>query len=308
VNQVTNDPIHNNSLWYDEAEDALVVGSERSGVQKLYAGGQLMWMLAPQLIQFIDDANGDGVSDSLAAGYDPDNPLTWTGAFDTPAYKDQRYPIAGKPAPDYSGFDWRYSAFLLTPLDASGTPITDTDVLKGFKDGTDFAWPFRGHSARILKNGHYLIFDNGLGRNFDRIPISPDSYSRAVEYAVVENTTSGMGGTIQQVWEHRLVNDPSWYSFSAVVGDVEEMANGHRLLVAGAVGTSLMSDAMQTAYGDGPRGALIVEVDPATDQEVHRIFLRRTVLPDYPLTELTAYRATRIDAYAGFLPAAPVTP
>ena len=305
---VTNDPIHNNSVWYDETGNALVVCSERSGVQKLYAGGQLKWMLAPHLVQYIDDADGDGVSDSFAAGYDPDNRLTWTGAFDTAAYKDQRYPIAGKPTADYSGFDFRYSAFLLTPLDPSGAPIPDDAVRKGFQDGAGFAWPFRPHAAKITRDGHYLLFDNGLARNFNRVPLSPASFSRAVEYEVVEDTADGMGGTVRQVWEHRLVSDPSWYSMSAVVGDVEELADGHRLIVAGAIGTTMMPDAMQAAYGDGPRGALVVEVDPATDQEVHRLFVRRNVMPDYPLTELTAYRAVRVDAYAGFLPAGSGTP
>ena len=175
------------------------------------------------------------------------------------------------------------------------------DVIKGFKDAPDFSWPFRPHAVMITKDGHYLLFDNGLGRNFARIPMTPSSFSRIVEYEVVEDTSDGLGGTVRQVWEHRLTSDPSWWSMSAFVGDVDELPNGHRLIVAGALGTTLMPEAMQNVYGEGPRGALIVEVDPVTDTEVYRMVLLRKVVPNYPLTELTAYRAERIDAYAGLL-------
>src|SRR5574340_1139022 len=97
-------------------------------VAKLYRGGQLKWFLAPHLVRWIDDANHDGVSDSLVDGYDPANPLSWRSDFTGSAFIDERYPVNGKPTVDYSSFDFNYGEFLLEPLDAAGNPITDADV------------------------------------------------------------------------------------------------------------------------------------------------------------------------------------
>jgi arylsulfate sulfotransferase len=298
---VSNDPIHINSIWYDEDDHALVVCSQKSGVAKYYDGGQLKWMLTPHLIRLIDDDDGDGVSDSFLDGYDPQDFLTMVGDYTTDTYDDERYPVNGKPTIDYSGFEFSYGEFLLAPLDKDGAEISDKQVLLGFKDRADFAWPFRPHAVMLTDDGRVLVFDNGLARNFEPVPISQGSFSRAVEYEVTEDETDGFGGTVRQVWQHVLKNDPMWYSFSPLIGDVDVLPDGHRVITSGAIGSSLMPDLFQSLYGDGPRGALIVEVDPASGEEVHTLALERKVLKDYPLTELTAYRSERLDPYKYFV-------
>jgi arylsulfate sulfotransferase len=180
----TNDPVHSNAIWYDESDDTLIASAQRSGVAKLYRSGQLKWFLTPHLIRYLDDADGDGVSDSLAASYDPNNKLTWLSDFRGEAFCDERYPVNGRPTTDYSEFVFNYAEFLLVPLDAAGVPIADEDVRRGFVDHPDFAWPFRPHAPVLLENGHLMLFDNGLGRNFG-LPFGPSSYSRAVEYEIV---------------------------------------------------------------------------------------------------------------------------
>lgn len=77
----SNDPVHVNSVASDASDGGLIVSSQRSGVIKLHADGTLAWFLAPHLTRYIDDADGDGVSDSFAANYDPGNRRTWTGDY-----------------------------------------------------------------------------------------------------------------------------------------------------------------------------------------------------------------------------------
>lgn len=295
---VTNDPVHNNAVWYDERDDTIIACSQRSGVGKLYRGGQLKWLLAPHLIRWIDDADHDGVSDSLADGYDPANPLSWRSDFTGAAFTDERYPVNGKPTADYSSFDFNYGEFLLEPLDAAGNPITDEAVRRGFQDHPEFAWPFRPHSAKLTSAGTLLVFDNGLGRNFG-LPFGPAAYSRAVEYEIGEDEADGYGGTVRQVWEYKLEagGDPPWHAMSALVSNVNELPGGTRLVVSGAIGSSFTLDTALGKY-DGPYGALVIEVDPSDNSERHRLWFERVVDAAHPPPEFSVYRATRLDLYA----------
>jgi hypothetical protein len=292
----TNDPVHNNSVWYDDGDDTLIACSQRTGVAKLYRGGQLKWLLAPHLVRWIDDADHDGVSDSLADGYDPTQNLTWISDFNGPAFTDERYPVNGKPTTDYSLFDFNYGEFLLEPLDAAGAPITDEAVRRGLADHPEFAWPFRPHSAKLTAGGNLLLFDNGLGRNFG-LPFGPQSYSRAAEYEIVADATDGYGGTVRQVWEYRLTADPPWHAFSALVSNVNELPGGARLVTSGAIGSSFILNTRLGTY-DGPIGALVVEVDPRDNSELHRLRFDRLVDVDHPPPEFSVYRAARVDPWA----------
>jgi hypothetical protein len=293
---ITNDPVHNNSVWYDDTDDTLIACSQRSGVAKLYRSGQLKWLLAPHLMRWIDDADGDGVSDSFADGYDPNNVLTSIGDFTGPGYTDERYPVNGKPIADYSGFDFNYGEFLLQPLDAAGNPITDDAVVRGFSNHPEFAWPFRPHAAKLTSSGTLLVFDNGLGRNFG-LPFGPSAYSRAVEYEVVADQTDGYGGTVRQVWEYKLEADVPWHAFSALVSNVNELPGGTRLVTSGAIGSSFIQNTLLGTY-DGPVGALVIEVDPRDNSELHRLRFDRVVDAEHPAPEFSIYRATRIDPWA----------
>lgn len=291
---VSNDPVHINAVAYDEADGTLLACSQRSGVAEVYASGQLKWLLAPHLVRWIDDADGDGQSDSLLDGYDPDQMMSWVGDYRGAAYADERYPVNGEPVVDYSDFVFHYGEFLLMPLDAAGAPILNEDVRLGFADHDDFAWPFRPHAISLLDDGHVLLFDNGLGRSFG-LPFSRDAYSRAVEYEVVEDPTDGYGGTVRQVWEFRVPADPSWHAMSVMAGDVDALPNGNRLVVSGSVGSSFLLDTPLEDY-DGPHGALILEVDPQDNRVRHRLWLGRP--EGIPITEFSVYRASRVDPYA----------
>jgi hypothetical protein len=69
------------------------------------------------------------------------------------------------------------------------------------------------HCARLLPNGHLILFDNG---NF-RVP----AFSRAVEYAIDE-----VQKTATLVWQYRLTPDV----FGFATGSVQRLPNGNTLI------------------------------------------------------------------------------
>ncbi len=289
----TNDPIHLNGVAYDAADDSIIISSQRSGVAKIKADETMAWYLAPQLTRYIDDANGDGVSDSFVANYDPNDQLSWIGDYTGDKYVDERQPIAGKPADGYP-FDFNYGELLLTPLDDSGNAITDHDTLFGFTDSADFRWPFRPHAPLLKEDGTLMLFDNGLARGFGII--NADTFSRAVAYRI-EPDEDGYGGTVQQTAEYILGSDPSWHRFSAVVGDVDELADGSLLVVSGALATCFYPAFIMSQYGDGPRGAYVAQIDTATGDELHSLLIERVITDVYPNAPFSVYRAERIEPY-----------
>ncbi|MBP5406190.1 aryl-sulfate sulfotransferase [bacterium] len=302
----TNNPIHHNAIFYDESDDSLIVGSQTAGIVKLTHSGYVKWYLAPHLFALIDDADNDGKSDSFTAKYDPANQMTWTGDYSQEKdgktvagekYVNKRAPINGIPYKVYSDFEFSYPEFLLTPLDKNGSEIEDLSVKQGFASHEDFSWPFRAHNPTILKNGNIMIFDNGLARNFSTIPISQKHFSRVVEYRITPDK-DGYGGTIRQIWEYILEDDPMWYSMSIIVSGANELENGNRLITSGSLGSSFIPEMFRKAYGDGPVGAFIVEVDPKDNSEKNRITLDRYIDDDYPVNEFSAFRAYRFEISA----------
>ncbi len=303
----TNNPLHHNAIFYDESDDSIIVGSQTAGILKLSNSGYIKWYLAPHLFGLIDDADGDGLSDSFMAKYDPANQLTWVGDYSQTnddgkvvageKYVNKRAPINGIPYQVYSEFEFAYPEFFLTPLDKDGKEIEDLSVKQGLMPHEDFSWPFRGHNPTILKNGNLMIFDNGLSRNFEFPPISQNHFSRVVEYKIVPDK-DGYGGTIQQIWEYVLENDPMWYSMSLIVSGANELENGNRLVTSGSLGSSFIPEMFRKAYGDGPTGAFIVEIDPKDNSEKNRITLDRYIDNNYPINEFSAFRAYRFEILA----------
>jgi len=286
------DPIHVNAVWYDKTDDTIVACGQGGGIMKISRDDKIVWYLIPHIAAKIDDSNGDGVSDSLLDGFNKDDPLTKVGDFKTAAYSDDRMPIL--PNEITYTFDFNYGEFLLDPLDDEGNPVTDTDVINGFTDSDDFAWPFRTHNPSILESGNILIYDNGLTRNFSIPTVSLDSYSRAVEYEIVEDT-DGYGGTIKQVWEYKLDTEtPNVYNFSPIVSATSALVNGNRLVVAGSIGNAAVRGLFEDGY-EGPRGSLLVEIDPTDNRVVNRVFLNRQN-DDFPeKVGLSVYRAQRFE-------------
>jgi hypothetical protein len=142
-----------------------------------------------------------------------------------------------------------------------------------------------------------MIFDNGLARNFGPIPISADHFSRVVEYKITPDS-DGYGGTIQQIWEYVLKDEPMWYSMSIIVSGANELENGNRLITSGSLGSSFIPEMFRTLYGDGPVGAFIAEIDPKDNSEKNKITLDRYIDNDYPVNEFSAFRAYRFEISA----------
>ena len=107
----------------------------------------------------------------------------------------------------------------------------------------------RQHAARIVGNGHLLLFDNGGGA----CPVDPETgaraapgggFSRAVEYALDLGA-----GTAAFLRDHSLGGTRDQYSRAQ--GHVEMMDNGHWLV----------------SWGIGPTTS-VTEVDPGTGEEL----------------------------------------
>ncbi len=126
-----------------------------------------------------------------------------------------------------AGFDGRgevTSAHLLTAVDSTGTPYP-REVQNGSVSVAGFDWPMGQHALNLLPNGHLLLFDNGLRRNFG----ARGSYSRAVEYAIDEEA-----GTVRQVWQYGKERGLELYS--PVTSDVDVLEEtGNRLITSGNV-------------------------------------------------------------------------
>lgn len=293
----TNDPVHNNSIFYDNSDNTLIIGSQRSGVAKITYENEIVWFFAPHITELIDDSNKDGFSDSLVDGYSADNLLTAAGDFKKDGYTDKRFPMGAIVDRTKYPENFSYGKYLLAPLDFSGNAITDDDIIKGFENHSSFVWPSRAHSSILLKNGNLMMFDNGLARNFSFPPISQDHYSRAAAFEITADAVDGKGGAVRQVWEHVINESPLWYGMSPLVGNVAELESGNILIVSGAVGTSVMTDVLRILYGDGPVGAIIMEVDPFTGTEKNRLFFSRYIDDNFPVNEFSAYRAYRISMF-----------
>lgn len=272
------DAIHNNGIYpYSDGRNVLV-SSQRCGLAKVNINtGTLIWYFFPHKVK-------------AAPGYDKS---TYS---EEPAYDENNYQIPHEswrapansefPSQDYqfSGV-FNYNTFLLQPIDASGSAITDDNVVWEGQAGADFSYPYRQHSPVILENGNILVFDNGLMRDF----IPARSFSRAIEYKVTEDNNDGYGGTVQQVWDYTPSLNDSY--FSPVGGGVRELENGNRLVTFGSIGFMLSADMSpeQKEIVSQNTKAYIVEVTSTMPaQEVFSLTLNTKSIG------MTAYSADKI--------------
>lgn len=123
---------------------------------------------------------------------------------------------------DGQGLDTR--EYLLTAVDAQGAKLP-AEVQEGVASTDEFSWPTGQHALTVLDNGHLLMFDNGLARNFS----NDFTYSRAVEYEIDEQAK-----TIRQVWEYGKSRGLDM--FSAITSDVDLLPRtNNRLITAGNI-------------------------------------------------------------------------
>jgi arylsulfate sulfotransferase len=88
--------------------------------------------------------------------------------------------------------------------------------------GEPFAWQYHQHSPELTPAGTLLLFDNGNFGASPPAPALPDRHSRAVEYAIDEETME-----VRQVWEY----DAGGTVFSAIVGDADHLPITSNVLV-----------------------------------------------------------------------------
>ena len=100
----------------------------------------------------------------------------------------------------------------------------------------DVEWSYKHHAISHTENGTYLLFDNGTARSSpfeEKMPLA-DSYSRAVEYSVNEETMEvsqpWVYGPEHEVYYGRYLGDVDWHPQADTVminvGGAETNAEG----------------------------------------------------------------------------------
>ena len=140
---------------------------------------------------------------------------------------------------------------LLQPLDANGMPITDSRVLEGFSDHSEFSWAWYQHAPKLTPQGTLFLFDNGDNRHYQGQPV----FSRAVEYRIDEEAM-----TIQQVWEYGRERGHTTYS--SIVSDVDYHQDENTVVFMPGAN-----------YENGPNGKTI-EVDYTSKDVVYEAVIR----------------------------------
>lgn len=169
---------------------------------------------------------------------------------------------------------WKNPHTLLTPLDANGEPITDTDILDGDKNHDDFEWCWGQHCPVFMPNGNLLLLDNGYYRNYQTYDTGREkAYTRSVEYRIDEQQK-----TIQQIWEYGKERGQSCFAMG--VSSTDYLPETGHVLFCPGVGTPTV---------DG-RGGRVIEVDYRTKEVIAEYHL---TVPNY----LAFHRANRISLY-----------
>jgi len=128
----------------------------------------------------------------------------------------------------------------------------------------DVDWSYKHHAISHTENGTYLLYDNGLMRTspFEEGMSLVDSYSRAVEYSVNEETME-----VSQEWVYGPDDEPF---FARYLGDVDEQPKtGNILITIGAQESN--ADGQNAPPGPGTqRWARLIEV--THDQPAEKVW------------------------------------
>ena len=147
----------------------------------------------------------------------------------------------------------------------------------------DVEWAYKHHAVSHTENGTYLLYDNGVARSSpfdDKMPLE-DSYTRAVEYSVNEETME-----VSQVWTYGPDDERF---FARYLGDVDWQPQTDNILVTvGAQETN--ADGVNSPPGPGTqRWARLMEL--THDQPAEKVWEMR--LQDNGLG-WAIYRAERL--------------
>ena len=126
----------------------------------------------------------------------------------------------------------------------------------------DLEWSYKHHAISHTENGTYLLFDNGVARSspFNEKMSLVDSYSRAVEYSVNEETME-----VSQVWSYGPKDE---HFYARYLGDVDWQPKTDNILIT--IGGQ-ESDPEGNNAGRAPdtqRWARLLEVTHETPSEV----------------------------------------
>ena len=147
----------------------------------------------------------------------------------------------------------------------------------------DLEWSYKHHAVSHTENGTYLLYDNGVARSspFDSTMPLKDSYTRAVEYSVNEETME-----VSQVWVYGP-DDEQFYA--RYLGDVDWQPQTNNILVTiGAQETD--ADGNNAPPGPGTqRWARLVEL--THDQPAEKVWEMRLQEDD---SGWSIYRAERL--------------
>ena len=124
----------------------------------------------------------------------------------------------------------------------------------------DVGWSYKHHAISHTEHGTYLLFDNGVARSspFDeRMPLA-DSYSRAVEYAINEETME-----VSQPWQYGKEQERFYGRY---LGDVDWHADTDTIQInVGAQETN--ADGVNVPPREAQRWARLMEVTHDTPHE-----------------------------------------
>lgn len=163
------------------------------------------------------------------------------------------------------------NSFLLHPLHSDGQAITDSSVIKGFTNASDFEWNWYQHAVKLLPDGHIMMFDNGDNRNYS----GSVQYSRAVEFAIDKKNM-----TVKQVWSYGKQRGAETYS--RIVSDVDYLPKeNHVIWSPGAV------------YFGGKNYGKVIELDYNTKS----VIFEATITPPIAYFGITFHRTERLSLY-----------
>jgi hypothetical protein len=147
----------------------------------------------------------------------------------------------------------------------------------------DTAWSYKHHAISHTGNGTYLLFDNGVARSSpfdDKMPLV-DSYTRAVEYSVNEETME-----VSQVWAYGPDDEQIYARY---LGDVDwQPQTGNILMTVGGQETN--AEGQNAPPGPGTqRWARLIEL--THDQPAEKVWEMRLQSDD---ANWSIYRSERI--------------
>jgi arylsulfate sulfotransferase len=147
----------------------------------------------------------------------------------------------------------------------------------------EVGWSYKHHAISHTENGTYLLFDNGVARSSppDARMSLEDSYSRAVEYRVNEETME-----VEQVWVYGPDDEPFYGRY---LGDVDWHAGSDTILI-NVGGRETNAQGVNAPPGMGTqRWASLIEV--THDQPAEKVWQMDLRADD---SNWSIYRADRL--------------